>query len=60
MCIKEGILTDFSRGGLLASNLGGCVSLGPRNTEGSMAEMQALRLVLVFFFFSGGGLQFGT
>lgn len=59
MCIKEGILTDFSRRGLLTSNLGGCVSLGPRNIEGSMAEMLPLRLVL-FFFFSGGGLQFGT
>lgn len=59
MCIKEGILTDFSRGALLTSNLGGCISLRPHNTEGSMAEMQTLRLVLLFFF-SGGGLQFGT
>lgn len=49
MCIKEGILTDFSRGGPPHFKLWGgwhWISSGPCNTEGSMAEIQALRLVL--------------
>lgn len=60
MCIKGGILTDFFfTRGLPHFKLGGLRFPGALSRGGLCGWMQTLRLVLLFFF-SGGGLPFGT